>query len=46
MKVIYLFFINGMIMLDLQKAFDMVDHELLCKKLKDIGIRNVEWLKS
>lgn len=35
-----------MIMLDLQKAFDTVYHEILCKKLKGIGIRNIDWFKS
>ena len=25
---------NGMLMLDLQKAFDTVDHDILCNKLK------------
>lgn len=33
-------------MLDLQKAFDTVNHEILCKKLKGIGIRNIDWFKS
>lgn len=35
-----------MIMLDLQKAFDTVYHEIICKKLKGIGIRNIDWFKS
>ena len=28
-------------MLDLQKAFDTVDHATLCKKLKPMGIKSV-----
>ena len=33
---------TGMLMLDLQKAFDTVDHEILCKKLKAMGIKSVD----
>ena len=32
-----------MLMLDLQKAFDIVDHDILCKKLKAMGIESVDW---
>ena len=31
---------SGMLVLDLQKAFDTVDHDILCKKLKAIGIKS------
>ena len=37
---------TGMLMLDLQKAFDTVDHEILCKKLKAMGIKSVDWFRS
>ena len=33
-------------MLDLQKAFDTVGHDILCKKLKAMGIKSVDWLRS
>lgn len=33
-------------MLGLQKALDTVHHEILCKKLKGFGVRNIAWLKS
>ena len=33
---------TGMIMQDLQKAFDMVDHEILCNKLKVMGVRSTK----
>ena len=33
-------------MLDLQKAFDTVDHDILCKKLKAMGIKPVNWFRS
>ena len=33
---------TGMLMLDLQKAFDTVDHDKLCKKLKAMGIKSVD----
>ena len=36
----------GMVLIDLQKAFDTVDHEILCKKLKAMGINSTEWFKS
>ena len=32
---------NGMLMLDLQKAFDTDDHDILCKKLKTMGNKSV-----
>ena len=37
---------TGMLLLDLQKAFDTVDHEILCKKLEAIGVLSVDWFKS
>ena len=33
-------------MLDLQKAFDTVDHSILCKKLEGMGVISIEWFKS
>ena len=35
-----------MLMLDLQKAFDTVDHDILCKKLKAMGIKPEDWFRS
>ena len=35
-----------LVMLDLQKAFDTVDHVNLCKKLRAVGITSVDWFKS
>ena len=37
---------TGMIMLDLQKAFDTVDHHILCKKLRAMGVKSVDWFRS
>lgn len=37
---------TGMILLDLQKAFDTVDHDILCSKLKLMGIESTDWFKS
>ena len=39
---------TGMVMLDLQKAFDTVNHEILLSKLKCIGLNenSVLWFKS
>ena len=34
---------TGMLMLDLQKAFDTVNNDILCKKLKAIGIKSVDF---
>ena len=37
---------TGMIMLDLQKAFDTVDHSILCNKLKVMGVQSIDWFNS
>ena len=36
----------GMVLIDLQKAFDTVDHIVLCKKLKLMGVGCVGWFIS
>ena len=36
----------GMVLIDLQKAFDCVDHGILLKKLRVMGIGNVDWFRS
>jgi len=35
----------GMVMLDVQKAFDSVDHDMLCEKIRLAGI-DPEWFRS
>ena len=39
---------TGLIFIDLEKAFDTVDHEILCKKLYLYGIqkRELAWFKN
>ena len=37
---------TGMVMLDLQKAFDTVNHDILLEKLKAMGLESVEWFRS
>ncbi|CAG2230050.1 unnamed protein product [Mytilus edulis] len=37
---------TGMIMLDLQKAFDTVDHLILCNKLQKMGVKCTKWFES
>ena len=37
---------TGMVMLDLQKAFDTVNHDILCNKLSLMGLESVEWFRS
>ena len=41
-------FMSGMILTDLQKAIDLIDHDILLKKLSAIGFSNqtTGWLKS
>lgn len=35
-----------MVLLNFQKAFDTVDHTILCDKLNVLGVLSTEWLKS
>ena len=37
---------TGLVMLDLQKAFDTVNHDILLGKLKAMGLESVEWFRS
>ena len=37
---------TGMVLIDLQKAFDTVDHVILLKKLEALGVSSVDWIKS
>ena len=39
---------TGMVLIDLQKAFDTIDHDILIKKLKHIGMSEnaISWIKS
>ena len=34
-----------MILLDIQKAFDSVNHTILCKKLKALGVKSTQWFE-
>ena len=34
-----------MVLIDLQKAFDTVDHKILCKKLEAMGIDFTKWFE-
>jgi hypothetical protein len=36
----------GMVLIDLQKAFDCVDHGLLLTKLELMGVESVDWFRS
>ena len=36
----------GMVLIDLQKAFDTVDHAILSEKLRSIGISSMAWFDS
>jgi hypothetical protein len=35
-----------MIMLDLQKAFDTVNHYILCSKLQTMAVKSTKWFES
>ena len=39
---------TGMILIDLQKAFDTLDHKILCEKLQFLGFdsSSISWIKS
>ena len=37
---------TGMIMFDPQKAFDTVNHDILCEKLKAMGVMSTDWFSS
>lgn len=35
-----------MVLMDLSKAFDTVDHFILCQKLKLMGVESIDWFLS
>ena len=35
-----------MVLIDLQKAFDTVDHDILCKKLQAMDVESTLWFQS
>ncbi len=37
---------TGMVLIDMQKAFDTVDHSILCRKLQAMGVASVQWFHS
>ena len=37
---------TGMVLLDLQKAFDTVNHNILCNKLRAMGVESIDWFRS
>ena len=40
--------LTGMILIDLQKAFDTIDHDILLKKMASLGFSNhsIKWFQS
>lgn len=36
----------GMVLIDLQKAFDTVDHEILIEKLRSLNMSSLSWFRS
>ena len=36
-------YLVGMVLIDLRKAFDTVDHDILFQKLQVIGVSSVSW---
>ena len=36
----------GVVLLNLQKTFDTVNHHILCRKLGAMGVGNVDWFRS
>ena len=35
-----------MVLLDIQKAFDSVNHSILCKKFSALGVKSTTWFES
>ena len=38
--------VTGMVLIDLQKAFDTCDHSILLRKLLGMGVTSVDWFRS
>jgi len=37
---------TGMVMIDLQKAFNTVEHQIICQTLRYMGMKDVKWFES